>query len=40
MITHGVCHLVGYDHIIEDDKIKMRELEEKILSKVGVKKDI
>ena len=35
MVTHGICHLLGYDHIEENDKIKMRELEEKILSKVG-----
>lgn len=36
MITHGVCHLVGHDHIEESDKIKMRTLEEKVLSKLGV----
>ena len=36
MITHGICHLLGYDHIEENDKIKMRALEEKILEKVGV----
>lgn len=35
MITHGVCHLLGYDHIEENDKFKMREMEEKILSRVG-----
>ena len=34
MITHGICHLLGYDHIEENDKIKMREMEEKILLKV------
>ncbi len=38
MITHGMCHLVGYDHIEESDKIKMRALEEKILNKLGVKR--
>lgn len=37
MITHGVCHLVGHDHIIESDKVKMRAVEEKVLSKIGVK---
>ena len=36
MITHGVCHLVGYDHMVEDEKKEMRKLEEKILNKVGV----
>lgn len=38
MITHGVCHLLGYDHIELEDKKKMRELEEKILSNLGVSK--
>jgi probable rRNA maturation factor len=36
MITHGVCHLLGFDHIEEEDKIIMRKLEETILSKIGV----
>lgn len=35
MITHGICHLLGFDHIVENDKAKMREMEEKILSKIG-----
>lgn len=36
MITHGVCHLLGYDHEIEEEKKEMRILEEKILNKIGV----
>lgn len=36
MITHGVCHLLGYDHEIEEEKRDMRALEEKILEKIGV----
>lgn len=36
MITHGVCHLVGHDHIEDEDKVKMRKLEEKVLDKLGV----
>lgn len=36
MITHGVCHLLGYDHEIEEEKKEMRKLEEKILEKIGV----
>lgn len=35
MITHGICHLLGYDHIEEDDKADMRKMEEKILLKIG-----
>lgn len=38
MITHGMCHLTGHDHEIEEEKIIMRALEEKVLSKVGVGK--
>lgn len=38
MITHGMCHLTGHDHEIEEEKVIMRALEEKVLSKVGVGK--
>lgn len=38
MITHGVSHLLGYDHIIDTEKKEMRAFEEKILEKVGVVK--
>lgn len=36
MITHSLCHLLGYDHIDEEDKKIMRKLEEKILSSIEV----
>lgn len=32
MIVHGFYHLMGYDHIKETDKEKMRPKEEKILN--------
>ena len=35
LIVHGLCHLMGYDHIEEDDKRKMRAMEERILSAIG-----
>ena len=35
LLVHGLCHLMGYDHIEEDDKRKMRAMEEKILSAIG-----
>lgn len=38
MITHGICHLLGYDHIVDEDKTIMRKMEEKILSKIEVDK--
>lgn len=38
MITHGICHLLGFDHIDEEDKKVMRSMEERILDKLGVGK--
>lgn len=35
LLVHGLCHLMGYDHIEEDDKRKMRAMEEKILTAIG-----
>ena len=35
LAAHGVCHLLGYDHIEENDKAVMREKEERVLAKVG-----
>lgn len=32
MIVHGFYHLMGYDHMIEEDKVKMREKEENVLN--------
>ena len=34
MIVHGFYHLMGYDHIEEEDKKIMREKEEKILQNI------
>lgn len=36
MLVHGFYHLMGYDHIKEDDKKAMREKEENILSKLNI----
>ncbi len=36
LATHGVWHLLGYDHMTEEDKAQMREKEEKILSKINL----
>lgn len=38
MVVHGFYHLMGYDHMVEDDKIKMREKEENILNKLEIKR--
>ena len=36
MLVHGFCHLMGYDHIEEEDKKIMRNQEEKILEKLSI----
>ena len=36
MIVHGFYHLMGYDHIEEKDKEKMRPKEEKILNILNI----
>lgn len=36
MLVHGFYHLIGYDHIQEEDKKIMRLKEEKILNKLKI----
>lgn len=39
LLVHGICHLMGYDHIDPDDQRRMRAMEEKILTAVGMGRD-
>lgn len=39
LLVHGICHLMGYDHMEDDDKRRMRAMEEKILSAVGLERE-
>lgn len=39
VLTHGVLHILGYDHIDEEDKKIMRCREEEILAKFGYRRD-
>ena len=39
VLTHGILHILGYDHIEEEDKKIMREREEAILSTFGYTRD-
>ena len=39
MLVHGFYHLMGYDHIKEEDKIIMRPKEEQVLNKLGIRRD-
>ena len=38
MLVHGFYHLMGYDHIKEEDKKKMRPKEEKILNDLKIER--
>ena len=38
MVVHGFYHLMGYDHIKEEDKKIMRPKEEYILNKLNIKR--
>jgi len=37
LIVHGVLHLLGYDHISDDDAEEMEALEREILAKMGIR---
>ena len=39
MVVHSFYHLIGYDHIEEDDKKEMRVKEEFILNKLNINAD-
>ena len=36
MVVHGFYHVMGYDHIKEEDKVVMRPKEEYILNKLNI----
>ena len=38
LAVHGLLHLLGYDHMIDEDKKIMRALEEEILSEYDIKR--
>lgn len=39
LYVHGLLHLLGYDHLVEDEMLEMRTLEEALLSAVGATRD-
>ena len=39
LTCHGLLHLLGYDHVIEEDKKIMRALEEAVLKKYKITRD-
>lgn len=39
LVTHGIFHLLGYDHMTEDGKAAMREREERVLKRLNLSRD-
>lgn len=39
LTVHSMLHLYGYDHMEEKDRLEMREMEEKILTKLKLLRD-
>ena len=40
LVVHSVLHLLGYDHMEDEDKVVMRKREEEILNKLNITRDI
>lgn len=38
MVVHGFYHVIGYDHMVEEEKKIMRQKEEAVLEKIGLKR--
>ena len=36
LLTHGLFHLMGYDHMVDGDKARMRKMEERSLASIGL----
>ena len=39
LITHGIFHLLGYDHMTDEDKREMRQKEESVMKKLNLSRD-
>ena len=39
LVTHGMLHLLGYDHMVEEEKEQMRKREEEILEILNITRD-
>ena len=39
MVVHGFYHCMGYDHLIDSDKVVMREKEDFVLNKLNITRD-
>lgn len=39
LAVHGTLHLLGYDHVEEEDRVEMEKLQDEILNSVGIRRD-
>ncbi len=39
LTAHGVCHLLGYDHMTDEDKTEMRAKEERVMKKLNLTRE-
>ena len=39
LAVHGLLHLLGYDHMVEEDKVNMRAKEEEALSAINLSEE-
>lgn len=39
LVAHSVFHLLGYDHMVKEDKEKMREAEERVLIRLAITRE-
>ena len=39
LLVHGIMHCLGYDHMTDGDKAKMRAAEEAVLLKMGITRE-
>lgn len=40
LFVHSLCHLLGYDHMTDEDKTEMRSLEEEVMSELRLERGI
>lgn len=40
LIAHSMLHLSGYDHMEDDERIRMEQMQEEILQQIGYTRDI
>lgn len=39
LLIHGICHLMGYDHMTDPDKERMRAMEDRILASASITRE-